>query len=147
MSHFEPGMVCCNSNRLRIGLACAVEQQLSCAASALKWRAEYRPTELPRLMRSVLLAFPDHLSYLRVIAREAQALDVFVGQAALLCAALATKAERQAYRAALIGAHASHAYEARLTSGLSDEQIATFDALMSAEWHRLRGKPLPGVSK
>lgn len=147
MTHFVRGMACCNPQRLRVGLQCDVEHQLTCAASALKWRAEYRPAELPQLVRSVLAAFPEHLSYLRLIAREAGVLDVFVEQAALLCAALATKVERQAYRAALIGEYGSHAHEARLTSGLSHEQIATFDTLMSAEWHRLRGKPVPGVPK
>lgn len=141
------GMTCCNRHRVQLGLACDVDHQLACAASAMKWTAANRPACLPDLVRDVVSAFPARLAYLRVIAREAEALDVFIEQAALLCASLATKTERQAYRAALTGTYESQAHEAGLASGLSSDQIATFDTLMSAQWHRLRGKPVPGDSK
>ncbi|NIF80153.1 hypothetical protein F3J20_22625 [Paraburkholderia sp. Cy-641] len=146
MSHFEHGMTCCNRHRVHIGLECAVNQQLACAATALKWQAEYSPAALPKFMRSVLAAFPDHLSYLRVAAREAEALDEFIRQGALVCASLPTKTDRQAWRAAFLGAYDSCAYETHLTSGLCATHVEAFDKAMSAEWHRLRGR-IPGSTK
>lgn len=147
MSRFTPGMACCNRHRIDIGLTCSIEQQLTCAASALKWQAANTPETVPRLARDLLSTFPAHTPYLRLVAREADVLDVFVDEAALQCAALATKTERQAYRAALAGTLNSAAYSDSLTAAFSADQLARFDTLMSAEWHRLRGKPASGEKK
>ena len=144
MSRFAPGMACCNRYRTGIGLTCSIEQQLTCAASALKWQSANSPETVQRLVRDLLSTFPAHAAYLRLAAREAEALDVFVDEAALHCAALPTKTERQAYRAALVGTLDSPAYSEPLTTALSADQITRFDTLMAAEWHRLRGKPVSG---
>lgn len=144
---FSDGMTCCNRQRVQLGLACDADHQMVCAASAIKWQAANHPEGLAALIRDIVSAFPGQLAYVRLIAREAEALDVFIEQAALLCAALATKTDRQAFRSALVGTCGSQAYESGLTCGLSNDQLATFDTLMSAQWHRLRGKPAPGDRK
>lgn len=144
---FFGGMTCCNRQRIQLGLACDADHQLVCAASAIKWYSANRLDSLAALMRDVVFAFPGQPAYLRLIAREAEALDVFIEQAALFCASLPTKTDRQAYRAALVGVYESQAYESGFMSGLSKHQITMFDTLMSVQWHRLRGKPASGDSK
>ncbi|HGO6128080.1 TPA: hypothetical protein ACK3RK_006656 [Burkholderia cepacia] len=127
MERFKPGMGCCRPDREHIGLCCAPEQQSACAVTKLASRFEYAPTEAGRLLSELIATFPDRLAPILEEASAAGRVRLFIERAARACAALATKAER-------------HAFRDQLTDRLCALDLTAFDDLMSAEWHRLRGK-------
>lgn len=120
-------MGCCRPEREQIGLCCSPEQQLACAATRLASRFECAPTEAGRLLSELIATFPDRLAPILAEASAAGRVRLFVERAARPCAALATKAER-------------HAFRDQLTDRLCALDLAAFDDSMSAEWRRLRGK-------
>ena len=127
MERFKPGMGCCRPDREHIGLCCSPEQRLACAVTTLASRFEYAPAEAGRLLSELIATFPDRLAPILAEANAAGRVRLFVEQAARPCAALATKAER-------------HAFRDQLTDRLCALDLAAFDDSMSAEWRRLRGK-------
>ncbi|MGG5542984.1 hypothetical protein P4G95_14495 [Burkholderia vietnamiensis] len=127
MERFKPGMGCCRPVREQIGLCCSPEQQLACAVTTLASRFECAPAEAGRLLAELIATFPDRLAPILAEASEAGRVRPFVERAARACAALATKAER-------------HAFRDQLTDCLCALDLAAFDDLMSTEWRRLRGK-------
>ncbi|RDK01651.1 hypothetical protein DLM46_16605 [Paraburkholderia lacunae] len=120
-------MSCCNPHREQVGLSCDVNQQLACGRSALQWMADRNPELVPQFIASLINTFPDHLALIREAALWAAVIPIFVERAASICAALKTKTER-------------HGFRRQLEGGLSSADLDRFDQLMSAEWHRLRGK-------
>ncbi|BEV51987.1 hypothetical protein BconGalA64_44870 [Burkholderia contaminans] len=120
-------MGCCRPDREHIGLCCSPEQQSACAVTTLASRFEYAPAEAGRLLSELLATFPDRLAPILAEANVAGRVRLFIERAARACAALATKAER-------------HAFRDQLTDRLCALDLAAFDDLMSAEWRRLRGK-------
>ncbi|KWF94011.1 hypothetical protein WL93_09605 [Burkholderia diffusa] len=127
MERFKQGMACCRPDRERVGLCCTPEQQLTCARTTLASRFECAPAEAGRLVSELIATFPDRLAPIFEEANAAGRVRLFIERAARPCAALATKAER-------------HAFRDQLTDRLCALDIAAFDDLMSAEWRRLRGK-------
>ncbi|MBN3779203.1 hypothetical protein G3O06_16825 [Burkholderia sp. Ac-20345] len=127
MERFKSGMGCCRPEREHIGLCCSPEQRLACAVTALAFRFECAPAEAGRLLSELIATFPDRLASILAEAIAAGCARVFVERAARACAALATKAER-------------HAFRDQLTDRLCAQDLAAFDDSMSAEWRRLRGK-------
>ncbi|WP_426281750.1 hypothetical protein ACN9MG_10585 [Burkholderia ambifaria] len=127
MERFKQGMACCRPDRERIGLCCSPEQQLTCARTTLASRFECAPAEAGRLLSDLIATFPDRLTPILAEANAAGRVRLFIERAARPCAALATKAER-------------HAFRDQLTDRLCALDLAAFDDLMSAEWRRLRGK-------
>ncbi|VWB34963.1 hypothetical protein BAR24066_01519 [Burkholderia arboris] len=127
MERFKPDMGCCRPDRERVGLCCSREQQLACAVTTLASRFERAPVEAGRLLSDLVATFPDRLASLLAEATEAGSVRLFIERAAHACAALATKAER-------------HAFRDQLTDRLCALDLAAFDDLMSAEWRRQRGK-------
>ena len=79
------------------------------------------------MLSELIATFPNRLAPLLAEAIEAGQVRLFVDRAARACAALATKAER-------------HAFRDQLTDRLCALDLAAFDDSMSAEWRRLRGK-------
>lgn len=120
-------MSCCNPHRERVELSCDVNQQIACGMSALQWMADRNPDLTPQFLASLINTFPTNLALIRQAALRAAIIPVFVERAAVICAALKTKAER-------------HDFRRQLASGLSPADLERFDQLMSAEWRRLRGK-------
>ncbi|MGY4727965.1 hypothetical protein [Burkholderia pyrrocinia] len=127
MERFKPGMGCCRPDRERVGLCCSREQQLACAVTTLASRFEGSPVEAGRLLSELIATYPDRLAPILAEASAAGRVRLFVERAARACAALATKAER-------------HAFRDQLTDRLCALDLAAFDDSMSAEWRRLRGK-------
>ncbi|WP_186230796.1 hypothetical protein [Burkholderia gladioli] len=127
MARFKPGMRCCRPHREQIDLCCSHEQHLACAVTALASRFEYAPAEVGCLLSELIATFPDRLAPILAEAKEAGRVHLFIERAARACAALATKAER-------------HAFRDQLNDRLCAPDLAAFDDLMSAEWRRLRGK-------
>lgn len=127
MERFKQGMACCRPDRERIGLCCSLEQQLTCARTTLASRFEHAPADAGRLVSELIATFPDRLAPILEEANAAGRVRLFVERAARPCAALATKAER-------------HAFRDQLTDRLCALDLAAFDDSMSAEWRRLRGK-------
>ncbi|WP_175981400.1 hypothetical protein [Burkholderia sp. BCC1630] len=127
MERFKQGMACCRPDRERIGLCCSREQQLTCARTTLASRFECAPAEAGRLLSELIATFPDRLAPILAEAIAAGRARFFIERAARACAALATKAER-------------HAFRDKLTDLLCAPDLAAFDDSMSAEWRRLRGK-------
>jgi hypothetical protein len=127
MERFKSGMGCCRPEREQIGLCCSTDQQLACAVTTLASRFECAPVEAGRLLSELIATFPDHLAPILSEASAAGNARAFVDRAARACAALATKAER-------------HAFRDQLTDRLCALDLAAFDDSMSAEWRRLRGK-------
>lgn len=127
MERFKQGMACCRPDRERVGLCCSPQQQLACAVTKLASQFECAPAEAGRLLSELIAAFPDRLAPILAEASAAGKVRPFVERAARACAALATKAER-------------HAFRDQLTDRLCALDLAAFDDLMSAEWRRLRGK-------
>ncbi|MCA7928712.1 hypothetical protein LGM45_06670 [Burkholderia cepacia] len=127
MERFKPGMGCCRPDREHIGLCCAPEQQSACAVTTLASRFEYAPAEAGRLLSELIATFPDRLAPILEEASAAGRVRLFIERAARACAALPTKAER-------------HAFRDQLADRLCALDLTAFDDLMSAEWHRLRGK-------
>lgn len=127
MERFKSGMGCCRPERERIGLCCSPEQQLACAVTTLASRFECAPADVGRLLSELIATFPDRLAPILAEASAAGRVHLFVERAARPCAALATKAER-------------HAFRDQLTDRLCALDLAAFDESMSAEWRRLRGK-------
>ncbi|ALP62385.1 hypothetical protein AN416_07080 [Paraburkholderia caribensis] len=124
---FSPGMSCCNPQRERIELSCDIDQQLACGMSRLQWIADSDPERISHFLASLINTFPSNLALIRQAALRAAVVPLFVTQAALICAALATKAER-------------HDFRRQLEGGLASADLERFDQLMAAEWRRLRGK-------
>ncbi|AOL04157.1 hypothetical protein [Burkholderia contaminans] len=127
MERFKSGMGCCRPEREQIGLCCSAEQQLACAVTTLASRFECAPAEAGRLLSELIATFPDRLAPILAEASAVGNVRSFVDRAARACAALATKAER-------------HAFRDQLTDRLCALDLAAFDDSMSAEWRRLRGK-------
>lgn len=127
MERFKPGMGCCRPDRERVGLCCSREQQLACAVTTLVSRFERAPVEAGRLLSELIATYPDRLAPILAEASAAGRVRLFVERAARACAALATKAER-------------HAFRDQLTDRLCALDLAAFDDSMSVEWRRLRGK-------
>lgn len=127
MERFKPDMGCCRPDRERVGLSCSPEQQVTCARTTLAARFECAPADAGRLLSELIATFPDHLAPILAEASAAGRVRLFVERAARPCAALATKAER-------------HAFRDQLTDRLCALDLAAFDDSMSAEWRRLRGK-------
>ncbi|MEN8512678.1 hypothetical protein [Burkholderia sp. RS02] len=127
MERFKPGMGCCRPDREHIGLCCSPEQQLACAVTTLAFRFESAPAEAGRLLSELIATFPNCLAAILAEASAAGRVRLFIERAARACAALASKAER-------------HAFRDQLTDRLCALDLAAFDDLMSAEWRRLRGK-------
>ncbi|WP_257744628.1 hypothetical protein [Burkholderia glumae] len=127
MERFKQGMACCRPDRERVGLCCSPEQQLTCARTTLASRFECAPADAGRLVSELIATFPDRLAPILEEATAAGRVRLFVERAARPCAALATKAER-------------HAFRDQLTDRLCTLDLAAFDDSMSAEWRRLRGK-------
>ncbi|WP_176016915.1 hypothetical protein [Burkholderia sp. BCC0398] len=127
MERFKPGMGCCRPDREHIGLCCSPEQQLACAVTTLASRFESAPAEAGRLLSELIATFPDCLAPILAEASAAGRVRLFIERATRACAALASKAER-------------HAFRDQLTDRLCALDLAAFDDLMSAEWRRLRGK-------
>ncbi|KAB0686536.1 hypothetical protein [Burkholderia territorii] len=127
MERFKHGMGCCRPERERIDLRCSTEQQLACAVTKLASQFECAPDQAGRLLSELIATFPDRLAPILAEACAAGQVRPFVDRAARACAALATKAER-------------HAFRNQLTDRLCALDLAAFDDLMSAEWRRLRGK-------
>lgn len=118
MQRFMPGMGCCRVAREQVQLCCERPYQLACGIAALAYRIEVAPEQARRLFVSLISTFPDRVA-------------LFIERAALSCAALPTKGERHAFRNQILGR-------------LSAADLAMFDELMSAEWHRLRAKRITG---
>ncbi|WP_176047433.1 hypothetical protein [Burkholderia sp. BCC1644] len=127
MERFKPGMTCCRPEREQISLCCSPEQQLACAVTALASRFESAPADAGRLLSELIATFPDRLAPILAEAIAAGRTRFFIERAARACAALATKAER-------------HAFRDQLTDLLCAPDLAAFDDSMSTEWRRLRGK-------
>ncbi|RQT53798.1 hypothetical protein DF043_27785 [Burkholderia cepacia] len=127
MERLKPGMGCCRPERERIDLCCSREQQLACAVTKLAFRFERAPADAARLLSDLIATFPDRLAPILAEASAAGHARLFVERAARACAALATKAER-------------HAFRDQITDRLCALDLAAFDDSMSAEWRRLRGK-------
>ncbi|HIE5946009.1 TPA: hypothetical protein ACXN34_003993 [Burkholderia cepacia] len=127
MERFKSGMGCCRPEREQIDLCCSPEQQLACAVTTLASRFECAPAEAGRLLSELIATFPDRLASILVEAIAAGCVRLFIERAARACAALATKAER-------------HAFRGQLTDRLCAQDLAAFDDSMSTEWRRLRGK-------
>ena len=127
MERFKPDMACCRPDRERVGLCCSREQQVTCARTTLASRFECAPADAGRLLSELIATFPDRLAPILAEANVAGRVRLFVERAARPCAALATKAER-------------HAFRDQLTDRLCALDLAAFDDSMSAEWRRLRGK-------
>ncbi|MCR5892611.1 MULTISPECIES: hypothetical protein [Burkholderia] len=127
MERFKPDMACCRPDRERVGLCCSREQQVTCARTTLAFRFECAPADAGRLLSELIATFPDRLAPILAEANAAGRVRLFVERAARPCAALATKAER-------------HAFRDQLTDRLCALDLAAFDDSMSAEWRRLRGK-------
>ncbi|WP_412023252.1 hypothetical protein [Burkholderia cepacia] len=127
MERFKQGMGCCRPDRERVGLCCSPEQQVTCARTTLATRFECAPADAGRLLSELIATFPDRLAPILAEANVAGRVRLFVERAARPCAALATKAER-------------HAFRDQLTDLLVAPDLAAFDDSMSAEWRRLRGK-------
>lgn len=127
MERFKPDMACCRPDRERVGLCCSREQQVTCARTTLASRFEFAPADAGRLLSELIATFPDRLAPILAEVNVAGRVRLFVERAARPCAALATKAER-------------HAFRNQLTDRLCALDLAAFDDLMSAEWRRLRGK-------
>ncbi|WP_334033960.1 hypothetical protein [Burkholderia cepacia] len=127
MERFKPDMACCRPDRERVGLCCSPEQQVTCARTTLASRFECAPADAGRLLSELIATFPDRLAPILAEANVAGRVRLFVERAARPCAALATKAER-------------HAFRDQLTDRLCALDLAAFDDFMSAEWRRLRGK-------
>ncbi|MBN3823854.1 hypothetical protein G3O00_09525 [Burkholderia sp. Ac-20384] len=127
MERFKSGMGCCRPEREQIGLCCSTDQQLACAVTTLASRFECAPAEAGRLLSELIATFPDRLAPILAEANAVGRVRLFVERAARPCAALATKAER-------------HAFRDQLTDRLCALDLAAFDESMSAEWRRLRGK-------
>lgn len=119
------GMPCCNRYRDAAGLSCDLGQQVACATHELIRLARDAEAGVPRFHRVLLQTFPDNADWLVKAAQHAGTLDVFIHDAALHCAALATKTAR-------------HDFRSRIAGYLNAEQIERFTGLMSAEWARLR---------
>ena len=127
MVRFKPSMGCCRPDREQIGLCCSPEAQLACAVTRLASRFQCAPADAGGLLSELIATFPNRLAPLLAEAIEAGQVRLFVDRAARACAALATKAER-------------HAFRDQLTDRLCALDLAAFDDSMSAEWRRLRGK-------
>ncbi|MGY4832001.1 hypothetical protein [Burkholderia pyrrocinia] len=127
MERFKPDMACCRPDRERVGLCCSREQQVTCARTTLASRFECAPVDAGRLLSELIATFPDRLAPILAEANVAGRVRLFVERAARPCAALATKAER-------------HAFRDQLIDRLCALDLAAFDDSMSTEWRRLRGK-------
>ncbi|TDA43908.1 hypothetical protein [Burkholderia pyrrocinia] len=127
MERFKHGMECCRPDRERVGLCCSPEQQVTCGVTTLASRFECAPADAGRLLSELIATFPDRLAPILAEANAAGRVRLFIERAARPCAALATKAER-------------HAFRDQLTDRLCALDLAAFDDSMSAEWRRLRGK-------
>jgi hypothetical protein len=124
---FKPGMMCCNPYREGVGLACDYGWQLLCGTNELARLAEHSPSNVPQFITTLLQTFPLSTDFIANHAVRVGQTNSFVARAALCCAALQTKTERNAFRAQIGGY-------------LNAEKLAKFDQLMSAEWSRLRSK-------
>ncbi|MFL9883102.1 hypothetical protein PQR66_08700 [Paraburkholderia agricolaris] len=124
---FKPGMTCCNPYREQVGLSCDYGWQLLCGTNELARLAEHAPDSVPQFVTILLQAFPQSADFIASHAVRVGQTDSFVSRAALYCAALQTKTERNAFRSQIGGY-------------LNAEKLARFDQLMSAEWSRLRSK-------
>ncbi|QGA38205.1 hypothetical protein GAS19_11655 [Burkholderia glumae] len=125
MERFKPGMTCCRVAREHVGLCCERSQQLACAVTALAQRLEAGPA--PRFLADVMAAFPDRIGVFLEESQRVEQVDAFITTAALVCAALPTKAERHAFRDQIVGQ-------------LNAADLCAFDDRMCSEWRRLRGK-------
>lgn len=127
MERFKRDMRCCKSGRESVGLCCSYEQQLACATTSLARRIEIAPEQAGRLLSDLLATFPDRLAALLAQAERAGHVRLYLDRAARSCAALATRAERHAFRDQIVGQ-------------ICAADLSAFDERMSAEWRRLRGK-------
>ncbi|KWH65065.1 hypothetical protein [Burkholderia anthina] len=127
MERFKPGMGCCRVARERAELCCGYAQQLACATAALAYRFDTAPEQAGRILADVISAFPDRIVVFLAESQRVGQFDVFNAAAARLCASMPTKAERHAFRDQIVGQ-------------VSAAELSAFDARMSAEWRRLRGK-------
>ena len=123
----KPGMSCCNPYREQVGLSCKYGWQLLCGTNELGRLATPAPASVPQFLTTLLQTFPLSAGFIASHAVSLGHVHSFVVRAALYCAALQTKTERNAYRTQIAGY-------------LNAEKLAQFDQLMSAEWSRLRCK-------
>jgi len=123
----KPGMSCCNPYREQVGLSCKYGWQVLCGTNELARLAEYAPANVPQFITTLLQTFPLSAGFIASHATRVGHLADFVIRAAYYCAILKTKTERNAFRDQIAG---------YLDAGL----LADFDALLSAEWARLRCK-------
>ena len=124
---FYSGMACCNPHREKVGLCCDIGHQFACANNEVLRLAEHAPHAVPFFLSVLLPVFPATPDWILTAAQRAGHLDNFIERAALYCATLATKTERQAFTGVIAG-------------HLSAQQLSRFKELMSVEWHRLRFK-------
>lgn len=124
---FRPGMMCCNPYREQVGLSCDYGWQLLCGTNELERLAAHAPSSVPQFLTTLLQTFPQSADFVAKHSVRVGHRDAFVVRAALYCAALQTKTERNVFRSQIGGY-------------LNAEKLAQFDQLMSAEWSRLRSK-------
>lgn len=120
-------MSCCNAYREQVGLSCNYGWQLLCGTNELERLAAHAPASVPQFVTTLLQTFPQSADFIAKHAVRVGQTDSFVVRAALYCAALQTKTERNAFRSQIGG---------YLNAG----KLGEFDRLMSAEWSRLRSK-------
>ncbi|MBR7961406.1 hypothetical protein KDW41_13230 [Burkholderia vietnamiensis] len=120
---FRDGMQCCNSYREQAGLSCAYGDQLCCASTSLERMARTMPSGIPRLINTLLDAFPASVGYVIEHALRYADPAVAIDIAAKYCASLPTRADRLAFRDQIAGY-------------LSAEQLGTFEETTLAEFDR-----------
>jgi len=129
MQVFPIERICCNPNRVRIGLACDADARFACAMRNLLIVKTEAPHEVERYLVPLFGPFPADV--LLVACRSLGVVSEWTVGAARFCAARPTKDERRTF------------FE-YISWYLSVEEYDALFARHDAEWHLMRGRRAPG---
>jgi hypothetical protein len=125
MQAFPIDRICCNPNRVRIGLACDADARFACAMRKLLIVKTEAPHEVERYLAPLFDPFPADV--LLAACRSLDVVSEWTVGAARFCAARPTKDERRTF------------FE-YISWYLSVEEYDALFARHDAEWHLMRGR-------
>lgn len=129
MQSFPIDRICCNPDRVRIGLACDIDARLACAMRRLAIVKTEEPQAVERFLAPLFSPFPADV--LLDACRSLGVVSEWTVGAARFCAARPTRDERRSFFE-YIGWY------------LSVEEYDALFARHDAEWHLMRGRRAPG---
>jgi len=129
MQAFPIERICCNPNRVRIGLVCDADARFACAMRKLLIVKTEAPHEVERYLAPLFGPFPADV--LLAACRSLDVVSEWTIGAARFCAARPTKDERRTF------------FE-YISWYLSVEEYDALFARHDAEWHLMRGRRAPG---